>query len=95
MIDSEVATSVQLRAADRNPHRTDNRLGDRPLIGRVKAAIGFDELKLRARAVAGADWLIQRGDGIKGRAGKMIEPVAPAKAIKLPAPLLEKRDHIR
>ena len=58
----------------------------------MRAAIGFDELEGRARAVADAERLVERRWRALGRAGFVIERIAPAKAVQATAAFLEEGD---
>lgn len=74
-------------------HAAGNRLCDRPLVGRVEAAVGLDELKRICGAVADPDHLVDRRDrGSRGGRG-MIERIAPAEAVQASAPFLEEGHH--
>ena len=80
--------ACRLDAADRNADAARNGLGDHPPVRRKYCAIGFGQLKRRRRAVARTERLIERRDGNAGRARGMVEPIAPTKAVQLPASFL-------
>src|SRR4029078_12072178 len=94
-VDGELRPQVRFCFSNRHADAPGHRLRDRTPVRGVKRAVGFAELKRRRDAIAGSDNLISRRDCYAWCGGGMVEPVAPAKPVEAPAPLLEKRDTLR